>query len=182
MLPRGQVQRTNKGRWRMLRFGTYSGHCAGNSGGTLPGQVLSVARACTNEVPGVMSCTGVTFEQNIFGRIQTTGMCYSDFHHAGYSALDWKGIKVDCSTNSSAEEEMYFFDNIPNTTDGISQPPPNTGYVQQVDGTAGARLEYMHGQHTEKLRKHPKEIQVLQWPLVQHPGAARSGYCTQLHV
>ena len=36
-------------------------------------------------------------------------------------------IKVDCSTNSSAEGEMYLFDNIPNTTDGITQPPPKTG-------------------------------------------------------
>jgi hypothetical protein len=113
------------------------------SGGTLPGHVQSVARGCTHEVPGVMSGTCVTFEQKIFGRVQTTGMCYSDLYHAGYSAMDWIGIKVDCSTNSSAEGEMYFFDNIPNTTDGISQPPPKTGYVQQVAGTAGARFEYM---------------------------------------
>jgi len=38
---------------------------------------------------------------------------------------------------------MHLFDNTPNTTDGIPPPPPQTGYVQQTAGTAGARFEHM---------------------------------------
>jgi hypothetical protein len=38
---------------------------------------------------------------------------------------------------------LYLFDNIPNTTDGITPPPPETGYLQQNAGEAGARFDSM---------------------------------------
>jgi hypothetical protein len=85
----------------------------------------------------------VTITQNIFGRVQTTGMCYSDLLRAAYSGLDWIGLKVDCTTNSSAEGELYPFDNIPISTAGTTPPPPKTGYLQQTAGEAGARFDHM---------------------------------------
>ena len=112
------------------------------SSGALPGEVQNIARGCL-EVPGATSGTCVTFTQSIMGRLQRTGMCYSDVLRAGYSDMDWIGIKVDCSTNSSAEGLIYLFDNIPNTTDGITPPPPETGNTEQVAGEPGARFDHM---------------------------------------
>ena len=114
---------------------------AATSSGKLPGAVHNMARSCS-AVPGATSGKCLTVTQEVMGRTQVTGMCYSDLFKAGYSGMDWIGLKIDC-TNQSAQGDMYLFDNIPNTTDGITPPAPQTGYLQQNAGDPGARFEYM---------------------------------------
>jgi len=115
---------------------------AATSGGKLPGAVQNMARSCS-DVPGATSGKCLTLTQEVMGRTQVTGMCYSDLYQAGYSGMDWIGLKIDCATNESAEGDMYLFDNIPNTTDGITPPAPQTGYLQQSAGDPGARFDHM---------------------------------------
>ena len=115
---------------------------AATSKGRLPGEVQNTARGC-KDIPGAISGTCVTLTQKIFGRVQTTGMCYSDILKSGYSGMDWIGLSLpNCSSNTSAEGQLYPFDNLP-ATSGITPPPPETGYVQQTAGKGGARFDYM---------------------------------------